>query len=437
MRDAVLLVAFAAQSCRSIKPEKVEALAEAVAKIAAARAAGITASPPDCAAFWIAYDELAVDMAPLSAQSIRSSININARRFPASLLTPTAYNAVLAVLVFFLCLALQGFWVAGKELVERADSLETQKVDLQQKMTRNSGALKRAIAREESIRCSLIPCDDIPTVQAAVRNKADKVAPSRIAALEAERQLAHAEVSDKELIAQDLNEELAKLNDRSRPLESLLRKWHDRARVVCNNDYLKFLCPVDNPKEGSDDSVKLKSSILETRNKLDGLKEEYEKTRQGSLGQQISSRLSIITKQRELNKLEQELARLDADRFHSIVVEVRIIVANIGAYLIAMVMGLLGALTYILRALSHQLREHTYVPISVSASIVRICLGAIAGVFGSQLVPGTNASLMSLPPLFIPFVFGYGIEILFSLLDKVVRSFTQAEPVNSRLSSRA
>lgn len=67
-------------------------------------------------------------------------------------------------------------------------------------------------------------------------------------------------------------------------------------------------------------------------------------------------------------------------------------------------------------------------PVSASVSIVRICLGAVAGVFGSLILPASDTGLKSLPPLFVPFVFGYGIEILFSLLDRLVKSFTQGEP---------
>lgn len=129
---------------------------------------------------------------------------------------------------------------------------------------------------------------------------------------------------------------------------------------------------------------------------------------------------------RDLSRLEGEKRARQADNFRNIVVEVRLIAANISAYLSAMAMGLLGALTFILRTLTTQLRDHTYVPVSISISVVRIVLGAIAGVFGSMLASGNEVS-KSLPPLFVPFIFGYGIEILFSLLDKTVRAFTQPE----------
>lgn len=89
-----------------------------------------------------------------------------------------------------------------------------------------------------------------------------------------------------------------------------------------------------------------------------------------------------------LRQAKDELRKAEATRLRRIMVETRIFVANLGTYLIPMVMGILGALTYILRSLSLSLKEHTYVPASATVFIVRVCLGAIAGVFGSVFVSG-------------------------------------------------
>lgn len=432
IRDADLLVAFAAQGRRNIKPDKVKALISAKHEIDEARTASQRVTPAQLSSFWIAYDDFAVDMTPLSAHSIRSSMAVNQKRFPASLLTPTAYNAALAVVVFFVCLALQGFWVAGKELIDRADSLEKQKVELQKRIESNSGGLRRTenrevIAKEKLCTATQCDSDEPPDTTRPTKQKSDL---DGLAVMKAELNLIRTEFAEKSLVDRELSQELTGLNDRSRPLEELLSKWHERARLVCDAWYLKFLCPVDNPKLGSGENSDLKDRLGKARAQSEKLIADYDKRRQERATLISSSeRLPILSKQSEVRRLEQEVAARDADKFRSIVVEVRIIVANIGTYLIAMVMGLLGSLTFILRALSQQLREHTYVPVSASISIVRICLGAIAGVFGTLLVPGGENTLKSLPPLFIPFVFGYGIEILFSLLDKMVRSFTQTEAV--------
>jgi len=76
LRDTELLLAFAAQCHRKIRPEKVNALSVAVENVNAARCNGSAVSSHESVAFWVAYDELAIDMAPLSAHSIRASIQL-------------------------------------------------------------------------------------------------------------------------------------------------------------------------------------------------------------------------------------------------------------------------------------------------------------------------------------------------------------------------
>ena len=49
-------------------------------------------------------------------------MKLNGTRFPFSLFTATAVNALLAFTVFFICIMLQGFWSAGRELLDKAIS---------------------------------------------------------------------------------------------------------------------------------------------------------------------------------------------------------------------------------------------------------------------------------------------------------------------------
>ncbi len=447
VKDAELLIAFAAQSRKSLSKEKVVALTVASAALQRHMMAASRPAAEELAAFWMAYDSIAADMAPLSALSIRASSAINASRFPGSLFTPTAITAALAVLVFLVCLAVQGFWVAGKELVERADALEAQRRPLQERIALNNSNLQRARGKLNAMReqlgvqsCAVFNCVPFPPgfIKTDKASPASQLDPARVAALKAEAGLIRADISERDIVQQELDGEVRKLNERNAPLERLLTKWHERAMDICGTSYLRYLCPVDNPKAATErETTALKEDIARLKADLKQAEREppaddpaanlASYATASSLGGEFRrthpSRIRF-----ELASLERELAAMDADRFRSIAAEVRIIIANIGTYIISMVMGLLGALTFILRTLSQQLREHTYIPTSASVSIVRICLGAIAGVFGSLLLPTSDPSLKSLSPLFIPFVFGYGIEILFSLLDKVVRNFAQPEP---------
>ena len=340
LRDAELLVAFAVQSTRGIKSEKIKALFRSVSIVRGKLSATQVPEADDLANFWIAYDDIAHDMAPLSAHSIRASTAINGTRFPTSLLTPTAYNATLAVLVFFVCLALQGFWVAGKELVERADLIEQQKSELQKKIAANDGIIRRLEDRQTRAKeklCILVNCND----EAAKLTVQSKDATENLAGVRAELDLTQVDYAEKKQVDFEWSRELCSLNELSRPLEELLRRWHERARLVCDAAYLKFLCPVDNPKIGSIDNTELKEKLEAARRALDTAAERLKSSREVTDPPSIFARifrldpaaLVLKSKQRDIERLEQELADKDADRFRSIVVEVRIIVANIGAYL--------------------------------------------------------------------------------------------------------
>jgi hypothetical protein len=448
LQDAELLIAFAAQSRRSVAHDKVLALTTAAARVAELRTMRARLTAADSAAFWAAYDAFAVDIAPLSAHSIRASVRVNRKRFPLSLLTPTAVNAALAVLVFYVCLSLQGFWVAGKEMIERAEALDRQKAELAQKLTRNGGEQARLQIRLSAKQRELCAAGGCPSPAQDGRAQARPPFESAgTAALAAEYKLLRADLAERQQLDNELADERSALGRRSLPLEELMSQWHGRARAVCSRALLgrqplTFLCPVDGLAEARERQT-LRQRIQVLRDKLDKRAEargdaqdgpataDFSRAAFGPAGAPASWRPGafVMTDWTDVLKrqLEQELAELDAVHFNRVVVEARMIVANLGTYLIALSMGLLGALTYILRTLSQQLREHTYVPMALSESVVRICLGAIAGVFGSLLLPSGEAGLKSLPPMFTPFVFGYGIEILFSLLDRLVRNFTQPE----------
>jgi hypothetical protein len=83
------------------------------------------------------------------------------------------------------------------------------------------------------------------------------------------------------------------------------------------------------------------------------------------------------------------------------------------AYVLPILYALLGAFAYALRALSQEAAARTFVP--SNAAFARIIIALIAG-----LVVGLFNNLtqgISLSPLAIAFLVGYGVELFFSLLD--------------------
>jgi len=445
--DAEVLLAFAAQSRHAMKREGIEALNNAMAALRARRQQRQQPTADELSAFWMAYDALGTSMAPLSALSIRSSMQLNAKRFPASLFTATGINALFAFVVFFACILLQGFWGAGRELLDKAEALDAHKAELELSMQRNEGVLTRRQSQVEELNQKLCPpfglCpeDGYPEEPAApVAKNAPGAKPQlgkdEEAKLRAEKQVAQAESREKEIVLQELYSELQTLNERSHAVEGVIRSWNDQTSSWCESVMLKILCPirqrtVDEEKRAEERQAKSDQAkrLNAARARLADLKAEQKaKPKPDAMRDSAYGTRDLqLPVEYRLSSAERAVEVAEADVLRATLLNVRLTLANIANYLIPMLMGLLGALAFILRSLTIQLREHTYVHMSASLSVVRMCLGAVAGVFGTMLAPGTEGALKGLPPLIVPFVFGYGIEILFSIMDRVVGSFTQQD----------
>ncbi|MFO1069608.1 MAG: hypothetical protein U1E14_13905 [Geminicoccaceae bacterium] len=112
-------------------------------------------------------------------------------------------------------------------------------------------------------------------------------------------------------------------------------------------------------------------------------------------------------------------------------------VAVLNQYLLPLLYGLLGSLAYILRTLSTEIQQVTFTGASRTRYSLRWPLGMLAGVtVGLFFDPTKVPSFESLTPLGIAFLAGYGVEVLFTGLDRLVSAFTgdaAATPAASRL----
>lgn len=429
--DTQLLLAFAVQSSRKLSKDKIVALTNAADVLRHSREAGNDpAYAAKASAFWIAFDDFAADLAPLSAYSIRSSIEVNGKCFPASLATPTACNAAFAVIVFAVGMALQGFWVSGKELIDMASAYQVRKSELTAAVAAKQGDAQSAFNHFEALRhkvgdrenCAFEAAPGISASMPRLENVALKPGC-------AELMQAAAAITEKKLYLEQADNDMQALSEKGRPMMSLVIRWYERAGSVCKTYLVTFLCPVERRND---------TALMEVQRQMELARNDL--GAQGLLPARIRQAAAryddpqLNAKRIKLDQLEAAHEKALDAQFASILVQSKMIVANVGAYLIPMFMGMLGSLTFILRSLSQTLRDHTYVPISASVFVVRVCLGAIAGVFGGLLASAGDPAFksLSLPPLFVPFVFGYGIEILFALLDRVVRTFTQPETGASR-----
>ncbi len=92
-----------------------------------------------------------------------------------------------------------------------------------------------------------------------------------------------------------------------------------------------------------------------------------------------------------------------------------------------LLLGWLGAHAYILRRMSKEISDRTFAPGSSFGHIVRSGLGALAGLasvwlLSAQAVGG--AQWANLPVWALAFVAGYGIELVFAFMDRIINAFT-------------
>ena len=99
--------------------------------------------------------------------------------------------------------------------------------------------------------------------------------------------------------------------------------------------------------------------------------------------------------------------------------------AILNQYLLPLLYGVLGALAYTLRALSREIQSVTFTRGSNIRYSLRWPFGMLAGVtVGLFFDPTKLTGLAAITPLGLSFLAGYGVELVFTGLDKLVRAFT-------------
>ena len=93
--------------------------------------------------------------------------------------------------------------------------------------------------------------------------------------------------------------------------------------------------------------------------------------------------------------------------------------------ILPMLLGLLGAYSYVLRNLSLDIQNRSFAPGSAIHHVVRLSLGALAGIASGWLLkPEDVTSFSSLPSWALAFVAGYSVELVFAAMDRIVGAFT-------------
>jgi len=91
------------------------------------------------------------------------------------------------------------------------------------------------------------------------------------------------------------------------------------------------------------------------------------------------------------------------------------------SFVLPILFGMTGAVTFVIRTMSDQIKASTFSTTSPIRHLMRVTLGALAG-----LVVGLFSNLsnqITLPPLALAFLGGYGVEALFSMFDSFIAKF--------------
>ena len=100
----------------------------------------------------------------------------------------------------------------------------------------------------------------------------------------------------------------------------------------------------------------------------------------------------------------------------------RFVLDILQGYLLPLLYGILGAVTYVLRSLTRQIKSVIYSEVAGMQHLSHISLGALAGILGgwfSFLIP-TDSVIGSVSPLAVAFLIGYNIELIFAKIDEII-----------------
>jgi hypothetical protein len=122
-----------------------------------------------------------------------------------------------------------------------------------------------------------------------------------------------------------------------------------------------------------------------------------------------------------------DVSHADTD---AVVVKSRQMLAVLQGYLLPLLYGWIGATAYVVRSLAREARERLYRRENDTAYTLRIFLGSLAGLaIGWFLKPEDVSGFNAISPFALAFAAGYSVDLLFTLLDKIVNAFSAPHDV--------
>lgn len=100
-------------------------------------------------------------------------------------------------------------------------------------------------------------------------------------------------------------------------------------------------------------------------------------------------------------------------------------ITAIGKYVLPLLYGLLGAFAFVLRRLSDKIKNLQFTEELKINYNLRINLGALSGLAIGWFLTPDKISLAALSPLALAFLAGYSVELLFTIMDRLVLKDTE------------
>jgi len=382
--DAKLLIAFASTQTPKTERQLIGDLVNAIGKVMELVEQKKPVAAPVEAEFWEKYQNLAEELLPVTATTIRASSSAWNWGVP---ITTYALAAVLLLMVFVAVLAT---WVTGSTI--RAEVKLASK-DLQEK----TKTYREARAKAVLVNSQLVELDEELTERPA------KAVRTQAATADLQRKILDKKEELRKL-SNDLGpmqSEVRSINLRREPLIGLLEEWYETATWKT--------WPVKT-RDGIKEAMEAMAEDARRRADQESTTKRY------PISRQVDS-ISWVNRVQEA----KDMYAIDLIQRVDLILEV------LQRYTLPLLLGLLGALTYILRTQIAQVKAQTFHRPFWSLSIARLGLGLIAGLVGGLVITSDDTVLKTLPPLALPFILGYAIEVLFAFMDKLVKSFVGDE----------
>jgi hypothetical protein len=138
-----------------------------------------------------------------------------------------------------------------------------------------------------------------------------------------------------------------------------------------------------------------------------------------------------ITQEKDQLREEFQNARQELAEARLMALQVQekesLIVGTLVSFVLPVWFGTIGALAYVIRTISDQIKRSTFAQSSPIRHQMRVALGALAGVVIGLFNSGLSTQV-NLSPLAWAFLAGYGVEAVFSFFDALVDKFKQPSP---------